>query len=125
MKRCDYCAKKISYSEMYCSTDCEKKALFSQNRTKRKRKVFSIFNFIGILAIMAGLFITMFNIPIGLWVAGVGSVELGILFIILPFPTEGMIQKHKIRKAEQLSRGLGIALLIIGIISIIAGFIYM
>ena len=114
MKKCDYCAKEISYFEQYCCEECEAKTLRFHEKTERHSKLFLVINTICVFAIPIGLFLAAFNKYVGLGIAVTACVVLGIMLMVLPFPTEGMIKKHKLEKAIKISRGFGIAVIALG-----------
>lgn len=118
MKKCDYCAKEISYFDQYCCDECEQKTIRYHATMERHSKIFLIINTICVFGIPVGLFLAAFVKTVGLPIATASCVVLGIMLIILPFPTEGMIKKHKLKKAIKLSRifggvviGLGVAVM--------------
>ena len=98
MKKCDYCAKEISYYDQYCDENCEKKALDFYSLRDKYTKVFSILNIIGV-----------FGIPVGLF---------------LPFPVENMISSMKIKKAVFVTRMIGAGLFALGVILFIIRIIF-
>lgn len=53
---------------------------------------------------------------VGLTVALASCVILGIMLIILPFPTENMISKFKIQKAVKITRMIGGAVIFLGVL---------
>ena len=120
MKKCDYCAKEISYYDQYCCEECERLTLEYHQRTERFSKLFYIVNTICVFGIPVGLFLASFSPAIGLTVATLSCVVLGLMLIFLPFPTESMIRKHKLQKAIKISRifggcVIGLGLLIVGL----------
>ena len=46
LKKCDYCAKEISYFEQYCSEECHGNANKYYETTEKYGKLFSIINMI-------------------------------------------------------------------------------
>ena len=50
MKKCDYCAKEISYFEQYCSEECHGNANKYYETTEKYGKLFSIINMICVFA---------------------------------------------------------------------------
>ena len=74
--------------------------------------------------------ICFFGIPIGIFLfaflrtAGmiitVASCDiLGIMLILLPFPTENMISKYKLKKATKITRIIGLAVIGLGFMFLI------
>ncbi len=92
MKKCDYCAKEISNFEQYCCEECEQNTVRFYRRNERP--------------------------PVGVTVATLSCFVLGAMLILLPFPTEGMIKKHKLKKAIKISRIFGGAVIGMGILII-------
>lgn len=119
MKKCDYCAKEISYYEQYCCEECERRTVEYHERNQRFAKLFMIVNTVCVFGIPVGLFLASFSAAVGLSVAVASCVVLGLMLILLPFPTEGMVRKHKLKKALSLSRIFGCA--VIGLGALIAG----
>lgn len=124
MKKCDYCAKEITYFEQYCCDECEQLAIRFHARTERYSKIFLIINTICVFGIPVGLFLAAFNPPVGVTIAALSCLVLGLMLILLPFPTEGMIKKHKLKRAVKMSRifggaVIGMGLLIIGLLFVL------
>ncbi len=71
-----------------------------------------------VFGIPVGLFFAAFNPPVGVTVATLSCFVLGAMLILLPFPTEGMIKKHKLKKAIKISRIFGGAVIGMGILII-------
>ena len=115
MKRCDYCAKEISYFELYCCEECERKTIEFHRRSERFSKLFMIVNTICVFGIPVGLFIAAFAKQIGLPIATISCLVLGAMLIALPLPTESMIKKHKLQKALKISRIFGGAVMALGV----------
>ena len=116
MKKCEYCAKEISYHEQYCSIDCHAQANKYYEKCEKYGKVFSVINGICVFGIPIGLFVATFlRIP-GTIVAFASCVILGIMLILLPFPTDSMISKHKLQKAMKITKILGILVIAFGVI---------
>ena len=101
MKKCDYCAKEITYFEQYCCEECERKTVRYHLFNERFSKLFLIVNTI-----------CVFGIPVGL---AVTPIFTSMAMMILPFPTEGMIRKHKLKKAINISRIFGGAVMLLGV----------
>lgn len=116
MKKCDYCAKEITYFEQYCCDECEKKAIEFHRRSQRFSKLFYIVNTICVFGIPVGLFLAAFSPVIGISIAVLSCVVLGLMLILLPFPTEGMIRKHKLQKAIKISKIFGFAVIGLGVL---------
>ncbi len=119
MKKCDYCAKEISYDDMYCCDECEKLTKQYYERSDRFAKPFSMINVVCLFGVMAGLFLFPMAKPFGAGLAIVCCAALGILLLLLPFPTESMIKKFKIQKAIRITRYVGLGMMFLG--ALIAG----
>ena len=52
----------------------------------------------------------------------IGFGGLGIMLLLLPFPTESMIRKHQIKKAILMCRIFALILILIAVIGIIIMF---
>ena len=52
---------------------------------------------------------------LGTVVASGSCIVLGLMLLIFPLPTEGMIKKYKIIKAVKIVRILGIAVIALGL----------
>lgn len=115
MKKCDYCAKEISYFDQYCSDDCHAKANKYYEISDKFGGVFSVINGICVFGIPVGLFLLPFSKTIGTFVAAISCLILGIMLILLPFPTDNMISKSKLQKAIKITRIIGICVIVLGI----------
>ena len=122
MKKCDYCAKEISYFDQYCSDDCHIKANKYYETEEKFGKIFSVINAICVFGIPVGIFLFSFAKLVGALIAAGSCVILGIMLILLPFPTEGMISKFKLKKAMKITRIVGIV--VIGLGFLIIGFLF-
>ncbi len=120
MKKCDYCAKEISYFEQYCCDECQKKAIEFYDMREKFTKVFSVINAVCVFAIPIGLFVLSFTAEIGFTMIALATTILGTTVMFLPFPVENMISSMKIKKAVKVTRIIGLALLMLGVILIIA-----
>lgn len=116
MKKCEYCAKEISYFEQYCNDECHINANKYYEMSEKYGKLFSVINGICVFGIPIGLFVASFSNSIGTIVSVGSCIILGIMLIILPFPTENMISKFKIQKSMKLTRIIGLALIGLGML---------
>nr|WP_294369358.1 hypothetical protein [uncultured Ruminococcus sp.] len=123
MKKCEFCGKQISYFDQYCDDECHIMANKFYEKSERFSKVFSIINGICVFGIPVGLFLISFSRSVGLTVALASCIILGIMLIILPFPTENMISKFKIQKAVKITRIIGCAVIFLGLLIIPLSFI--
>ncbi|MCH5298601.1 MAG: hypothetical protein J1E96_02450 [Ruminococcus sp.] len=123
MKKCDYCAKEISYFEQYCCDECQKNAIGFYDMQEKFTKIFSVINGICVFAIPVGLFVFSFTAKLGFTMIALATLILGVTIMLLPFPVENMISTMKIKKAVKVTRIIGLALAIIGIVLLIADII--
>lgn len=121
LKKCEFCAKEITYFEQYCSDDCHANANRFYENCEKHGKLFSIINSICIFGIPVGVFLFPFAKTIGTIIAALSCFILGIMIIFLPFPTDGMISKYKIQKAVKLTRIFGLLVIALGVL--ICGFL--
>ena len=122
MKKCEYCAKEISYHEMFCSDECQNASNKFYEKREKYQKPFSVINGIFVLAIGICLFLYAFTREIGAIGMAVSILVLGIMYLFLPFPPEIMIHKFKLKKAILISRVIAGVLILIGIIVLILYF---
>lgn len=120
MKKCQYCAKEIDYSKMYCSKECEENANAYYLSRNKWRILVNIIYIISIALIFLGLIFapTMFSFW-GLLGVAAGSIGGGVTTIILPTPTEGMIKKHKMVKAQNNFRIYGAVMTAVGVAALV------
>ncbi|HIQ80320.1 MAG TPA: hypothetical protein IAD32_03435 [Candidatus Scatavimonas merdigallinarum] len=125
MKKCEYCAKEISYHEQYCSDACQQAAMKYYRLTRNCGRLFSICNILGLLAIVVGLFWMVFQPNIGIYIVSGGCLLLGILYFLLPFGTPDMIKKSKIKKTIKNVKWIACLLWMTGLVLLIAGFFFL
>ena len=123
MKKCDYCAKEISYFDQYCCDDCQRKAIEFYDLQEKFTKIFSVVNGICVFAIPVGLFVLSFAFTVGFTMIALATLILGVTIMLLPFPVENMITSMKIKKAVKVTRIIGLALSIIGAALVVADII--
>ena len=124
MKKCDYCAKEISYFDQYCCKECERRTVEFHERSTRFAKLFYVVNTICVFGIPVGLLLASFSTSVGIPIAAGACAVLGLMLILLPLPTEGMIKKHKLQKAIKISRlfggaVIGLGVLIVGLVFVL------
>ncbi len=122
MKQCDYCAKEISYHEQYCCEECRQKYARSYDLSQRFAKPFMYINVLCVFGIPIGLFFMSLIKPLGAGIASGSCLLLGIMLLLLPFPTEGMIKKFKMKKAILITRMIGLGVIALG--AVIAGLLF-
>lgn len=115
MKQCEYCAKEISYHEMYCDDECQRKANAFFDLKEKFSKLFAIVN--GICVISIGIFIFAFSFmpAVGLYGAASALLVLGLMYFFLPYPPESMIRRFKIEKSIRICRTIAVILFLIGL----------
>lgn len=125
MKKCEYCAKEISYHEIYCSDACEKNAENYYTKRTRMQKLISFANIVGTCLIAVGIFVFAMQNFVGALMMAVGGLSVGAVTLLLPCPTDNMIKKHKLEKAVKLVRIFGIILLVFGCAALVLAFLRM
>lgn len=119
MKKCHYCGKEIDYSEMYCSKDCESNAnAYYRNRQKWRIPV-NIIYIAGTALFALGVFFSPIFTFWGLLGVAVGGISTGVVTMLLPYPTEEMIKKHKMAKAQKIFRICGLIIATVGVAALI------
>ncbi|MBE6824078.1 MAG: hypothetical protein E7513_01905 [Ruminococcaceae bacterium] len=116
MKKCEYCAKEISYHQMYCNDECQNGANRFYDMRDMITSIMSVINGICVMSIGIGLFVFSFFKIVGAYMVAIPLLILGILYIFFPVPADVMIQKYKIEKSVKITRYIGIALLILGVL---------
>lgn len=122
MKQCEYCGKSISYHDQYCSDECQIAANQYYSKTEKFAKPFMIVNTVCVFGIPIGIFLMSIQRMVGASVAAACCVILGIMLLIFPFATDGMIRKFKIGMATRVTRIVGICTIVLGIA--VAGLAY-
>lgn len=115
MKQCEYCSKEISYHDMYCDEECQRKANAFYDLKEKFSKLFAVLN--GICVLSIGIFIFAFSFfpEVGMFGAAAALLILGIMYFFLPFPPEIMTHKYKIEKSIKICRIIAIILFAIGL----------
>ena len=126
MKKCDYCAKEISYHEMYCCDECQDKTFAFYDMREKFQKFFAVINGIFVLGIGICIFLYSFMPDVGLIGGGSCLTILGVMYLFLPFPPDVMIQKYKLKRSLFVTRiiagvilAIGLSVLIYGIVGIL------
>lgn len=119
MKKCHYCGKEIDYSKMYCSNTCEDNAnAYYRNRHKWRIPVNVVYIAGTALFALGVFFCTVFPFW-GLLSMAVGGISTGVVTILLPYPTEEMIKKHKMVKAQKIFRIFGGIIAAVGVAALV------
>lgn len=123
MKQCNFCAKEISYHEMFCDKTCEDayNKYFAQRA--KLQKLLSTVNILGTCLIGVGIFVVALQNFIGLLMMALGGLSVGLITILLPTPTDNMVKKQKLQKAIKFVRIVGLIILAFGIAALIFAFI--
>lgn len=123
MKKCDYCAKEISYHELYCGDACQNSANAFYDLREKFQKPFSVINGIFVIAIGVCIFLYSFLPDVGAVGAGGSLVILGIMYFFLPFPPDVMIRKYKLKKSVKITKIIAGAIFALGALVLIFYFI--
>ena len=115
MKQCAYCAKEISYHEMYCCDECQIGANQLDEKKEKFQKLFSVINGVCVLGI--GIFIFLYSFLRDAGAIGVTAclLILGVTYFLLPFPVDTMVAKFKLKKAIFLTKCLAVFLFALGV----------
>lgn len=119
MKQCHYCGNEIDYSEMYCSSLCEEKANEYYRKRLRCRIPANIIYIAGTALFALGVFFSPIFTFWGLLGVAAGAISTGVTTILLPYPTEEMIKKHKMVKAQKIFKICGLVITAVGVAALI------
>lgn len=125
LKQCGYCAKEISYHDMYCSKECEDAYTSFFTLRAKLQKLLSALNILGTCLIAVGIFVVPMHNFLGLLMMGVGGLSVGGITLFLPTPTDNMIKKMKLKKAIEFVRIFAIVLLVFGAVTLTLAFFNM
>lgn len=117
MKKCEYCAKEISYHDMYCCDECQTSANNFYDMRDKITTAMSICNGVCVMSIGIGIFVFSFLKEVGAYMVAIPLLILGILYLLFPVPADVMIQKNKIKKSVKTTRIIAIILLALGVIA--------
>ena len=123
MKKCEFCAKEISYHEMYCSDECQDHANAFYDKRDKYQKIFSVLNGIFVLGIGVCIFLFPLFPDFSVLSIGVCLTGLGVMYMFLPFPPDIFIAKKKLKESIKIARIIGAVLLAAGIGVLIYGII--
>lgn len=119
VKKCEYCAKEISYHEMYCCDKCEEQAKRFFELREKYQKLFSVLNGIFVMAIGISIFLYSFLRDAGCIAGSTSAMVLGLMYFFLPYPPDVMIQKYKLEKAIKITRIIAVVLFCLGLLVLI------
>ena len=122
MKKCEYCAKEISYHEMYCSDECQDGANKYYELREKFQKPYSIINGIFVIAVGICIFLYSFMRDVGAIGGGSALVILGIMYFLLPFAPDVMIHKYKLKKSILITKIIAAVVFAIGVTVLILYF---
>lgn len=119
MKKCEYCAKEISYHEMYCCDECHTKANRFFELREKYQKVFSVIN--GVFVILIGISVFLYSMNRDLGAIGGASslLILGVMYFFLPYPPDVMINKYKLKKSIFITKIIAGVVFLLGLIVLI------
>ena len=119
MKKCEYCAKEISYHEMYCCDECQNGANRFYDLREKFQKPYAVINGIFVIAIGICIFLYSFLRDVGALGAAGSLIILGIMYFFLPFPPDVMIQKYKLKKSIKITKIIAAVIFALGAIVLI------
>ena len=114
MKKCEYCAKEISYHEMYCDEECQRKANNYYDLKEKFIKLFAVVNAICVLSIGICIFVFSFMPPVGMYGGAAAFLILGLMYFFLPFPPDNWLDRIKIEKSIMIVRIIAGVFFLIG-----------
>lgn len=114
MKKCEYCAKEISYHEMYCCDDCQDSANAFYEMREKFQKAYGVINGVFVIAIGICIFLYSFLPDVGAIGAAAALLILGTMYFFLPFPPEVMIHKYKLKKAVKITKIIACVIFVLG-----------
>lgn len=124
MKQCEYCGKEISYYDQYCSDECQKNAVDFYEKKEKYTGLFSVLCAVCVLSIGVGIFMFAFFAEIGTAMVVGCCAVLALLLFFLPFPTDNMISKYKVKKAVKYTKYVALGVLLIGVAFLIFSLIF-
>lgn len=119
MKKCEYCAKEISYHEMYCSDECQNSANRYYDIKDKFQKVYAVINGIFVIAIGVCIFLYSFLPDVGAIGGAAALLILGIMYFFLPYPPEVMIHKYKLKKSIKITKIIAGVVFTLGVMVLI------
>lgn len=119
MKKCEYCAKEISYHEMYCCDECQNRANKYYDLKEKFQKPYAVINGIFVIAIGVCIFLYSFLRDVGAIGGASSLLILGLMYFFLPFPPEIMIHKYKLKKSILITKIIAGVIFALGLIVLI------
>lgn len=119
MKKCEYCAREISYHEMYCSDECQNGANRFFDLRDKFQKLYMVVNGIFVIAIGICIFLYSFLRDVGAIGGAASLLILGVMYFFLPFPPDVMIHKYKLKKAIFITKIIAAVIFFLGLLVLI------
>ena len=119
MKKCEYCAKEISYHEMYCSDECQNSANKYYDLRERFQKPYAVINGIFVIAVGVCIFLYSFVRDVGAIGGASALMILGLMYFFLPFAPDVMIHKYKLQKSLFIAKIIAAVIFTLGVIVLI------
>ena len=119
MKKCEYCAKEISYHEMYCGDECQNSANKYYELRDKFQKPYAVINGIFVIAIGICIFLYSFLRDVGAIGCAASLLILGVMYYFLPFPPDVMIQKYKLKKSIKFTKIIAAVIFLLGALVLI------
>ena len=118
MKQCAYCAKEISYHELYCSDECQIGANRFYDMREKFQKFFAVIN--GVFVLGIGICLFLYSLVPAAGAIGIASclIILGVTYLFIPLPVDTMIEKFKLKKAIFITRIIAAVLLALGFLTL-------
>ena len=114
MKKCEFCAREISYHEMYCSDECQNGANKYYELREKFQKPYAAVNGVFVIAVGICIFLYSFMRDVGAIGGGSALVILGIMYFLLPFAPDVMIQKYKLKKSIFITKIIAAVIFALG-----------
>ena len=123
MKKCEYCAKEISYHEMYCGDECQSRANYFYDLRDKFQKLYMVINGIFVIAIGICIFLYSFLRDVGAIGGAASLLILGVMYFFLPFPPDVMIHKYKLKKSIFITKIIAAVVFLLGLLVLLFYFI--
>ncbi|MBQ3331158.1 MAG: hypothetical protein IJG87_08275 [Ruminococcus sp.] len=119
MKRCEYCAKEISYHEMYCCDECQTSANKYYDLRDKFQKPYAVVNGVCVIAIGICIFLYSFLRDAGAIGGFSALLILGLIYFFLPFAPDVMIHKYKLKKSILITKIIAGVVFALGLLVLI------